>query len=279
MGVFVLKRYISVMHGGTIMKRALLALAVFVSGVLALNAVPLTVTWSDGKVDLQKGSSWITVNIGDQIDSASTIRLAKGASVEISDGKRKVSLTAAGSYVLDAQLRLGADVAKKNGALDKLGKLIDPKASVTSTAVAAVRGAAVEPAKDTVTWQSDTVDVAAVMEEGRRLVRDGAFADAALMFADAATAAEGDDKDAAQYAEAWALAAADSSARAVKILREMPDKGSWASPRTLLLARLDIDSGAKGEAKSILDSGIKAKLFAGDDLELARSLLAEASAK
>ena len=64
----------------------------------------------------------------------------------------------------------------KAGALDKLGKLVDPKASTDASAVAAVRGAAIEPASNSVTWMSDTVDVSAVMDEGRKLVRDGDFA-------------------------------------------------------------------------------------------------------
>ena len=259
-------------------KLAIVILAAFVAAI-SLSAVPLTVTWSDGKVELQKGSSWMGINTGDKVDSLGTIRLAKGASVELSDGKRKVSLTAAGTFALDALLKQGADAAKKNGTLNKLAKLVDPKASVGSTTVAAVRGAAIEPAKDTVTWQSDTVDVAAVMEEGRALVRDGDYANAALKFNEAGQAAEGDEKDSAQYAEAWALAADDSSAQAVKILRSMPSTGNWAGPRALLLARLDIDSGAKAEAKAVIGAGIAAKLFVGDDIDLANSLLAESSAK
>jgi hypothetical protein len=260
------------------MKKLTLVVIVAFVAALSLSAVPLTVSWADGKVELQKGSSWIAVNMGDKIDSASTLRLAKGASVELNSGKNKIALTAAGSYVLDTLLKQGA-VASQNkaGALNKLGKLVDPKASVGSTTVAAVRGAAIEPTKDTVSWQADTVDVAAVMEEGRQLVRDGDYSNAALKFNEAASAAEGDEKDSAQYAEAWALAADDSSARAVKILRAMPSKGSWAAPRALLLARLDIDSGAKAEAKSVLDSGFAAKLFVGDDVELGKSLLVEAS--
>jgi hypothetical protein len=246
--------------------------------VLAASAVPLTVSWADGKVELQKGSAWAVVNIGDKVDSASSLRLASGASIELTDGKRKVALTAAGTYVLDALLKKGGDMAKKNVALDKLGKLVDPNATTGAATVAAVRGAAVEPAKETVTWMSDSVDVAAVMDEGRKLVRDGDFAAAALKFDEAVYAAEGDEKVSASYAEAWALAAADSSARAVKILRGMPSSGTWAGPRALLLARLDIDSGAKAEAKSVLEAASAAKLFVGDDVELAKALLAEASA-
>jgi hypothetical protein len=257
---------------------SIVILTAFVAA-LSLSAVPLSVTWADGKVDMQKGSSWAAVNVGDKIDSATTLRLGKGASVELNDGKRKMALTAAGTYVLDVLLKKGADSAKTNSTLNKLAKLVDPKATVGSTTVAAVRGAAIEPAKDTVTWQSDSVDVAAVMEEGRQLVRDGDYANAALKFNEAGSAADGDEKDSAQYAESWALAADGSSAQAVKILRSMPSTGSWAGPRALLLARLDIDSGAKAEASSVVNSGIAAKLFVGDDVDLANSLLAEASAK
>ena len=262
------------------MKRlAVAVLSAFVA-VLSLNAVPLTVSWADGKVDLQKGSAWAVVNMGDKLDSSATLRLAAGASVELSDGKRKIAITAAGTYLVDNLLKQGAQASKtRAGALDKLGKLVDPKASTGTSTVAAVRGAAVEPAKDSVTWMSDSVDVTAVMEEGRKLVRDGDFAAAALKFDEAVKAAEGDEKEAASYAKAWALAAADSSARAVKVLRGMANTGIWAGPRALLLARLDIDSGAKAEAKTVLAAASAAKLFVGDDVDLAKSMLAEASAK
>jgi hypothetical protein len=259
-------------------KKVMIVLALAVFAAVSLIAVPLTVTWADGKVDMQKGSSWTAVNLGDKIDSGATVRLGAGATLEVSDGKRKVALSAAGTYVLDAILKQGAEAAsKKNGALDKLGKLVDPKANTGATTVAAVRGAA--QGTDSVTWMSDTVDVAATMDEGRKLVRDGDFANAALKFEEAVVAAEGDEKDSASYAEAWAYAAGDSSARAIKILRGMPATGAWAGPRALLLAQLDILSGAKTEAKAILDAANKAKLFSGDDAVLASSLLADAAAK
>jgi hypothetical protein len=264
------------------MKRLTIAVLSTLFAALPLSAVSLTVSWADGNVERQKGSSWVNVVIGDRIDSTAALRLGKGAFVELNDGKRTMSLTAAGTYMLDTLLKQGAIAARKDvGILDKLGKLVDPKASIGSSAVAVavVRGEAREPAKDTVDWQSDSVDIAATMDEGRQFVRDGDYENAVLKFGEAASAAEGDDKASAQYAEAWALAANDGTARAVKILRAMPASGRWASPRALLLARLDIDSGAKPEAKSVIDDGIAAKLFAGDDLKLANYLLAESSAK
>jgi hypothetical protein len=275
-----MKRYTVRIHGGLMMKRALFAICLSLVAALALGALPLTVSWADGRVDVMKGSSWAAVNIGDKLDSSSTLRLAAGASIELTSGNRKLSLTAPGSYALEALLAQGGDAGRRKSAvLDKLGKLVDPKATVSGSAVAAVRGAAVEPASESVTWMSDTVDVAAVMDEGRRLAREGSFAAAAAKFDEAVLAGEGDEKDAASYAEAWALAADDSSARAVKILRGMPSGGSWAGPRVLLLARLDIDSGARPEAKALLEAASASQLFVGDDVELARSLLAEASSK
>jgi hypothetical protein len=259
------------------MKRLTFVLISALVAVLSLSAAPLTVSWADGKVEKQKGSTWLAVNMGDQVDSADTLRLAKGASVELTDGKRKVSLTAAGSYQLDALLKQGATASKTKGAaLDKLGKLVDPKASAGAATVAAVRGAAIEPTKESVAWASDSADVGAIMEEGRALVRSGDFVNAAAKFGDAAFSAEGDEKDAAVYAQAWSLAACDSSAQAVKLLRGMPSAGVWAGPRALLLARLDIDSGAQAEAKSVLDAALTANLLAGDDVDLAKSLITEA---
>ena len=263
------------------MKRALVvAVAVFFAATFSLAAVPMTVSWADGKVDLKKGSSWTAIGVGDTIDSAATLRLAKGATVELTDGKRKVSLTSEGTYVVDSVLKKGAMASKQSTmAFDKLGKLVDPQASVSSSSVAAVRGAVVEPSKESVDWQSDTADLPAVMEEGRKLVRSGDYANAALRFKEAAGLAEGVDKDSAQYSEAWALAADGSQAQAVAILRGMPATGNWAGPRALLLARLDIDSGADAEARSVVQSGLDAKLFVGDEVELAKSLIDEASAQ
>lgn len=262
------------------MKKAILVACAFVMMCATLSAVPLRVVWADGKVERQKGSAWIAVSIGDQIDSADTVRLAAGASVEITDGKRKVAMTAAGLYRLDDILKRGAEIARKKiGTLDKLGKLVDPKASASTTAVAAVRGSKAVNDVDGITWMEDEVDFDAVMSEGRALVRLGEFAAAAEKFDEAVLASEGEKKAEASYAEAWALAAADKSGQAIKLLRGMVSSGAWEGPRILLLSQLDIETGASAEAETLLVGAINAKLFKGDDLDLAKALLADAKAK
>jgi len=56
----------------------------------------------------------------------------------------------------------------------------------------------------------------------------------------------------------------------------MPAIGVWAGPRALLLARLDLESGAKAEAKSVLEAAIAAGFLAGEELQLAKGMLEEA---
>ncbi len=259
------------------MKRTWLAAVFAISALLALGASPLSVSWIDGKVEAKSGSSWRLLSVGDMVDSQDTVRLGAGAVAEFSDGKRKVAITAAGMFPLESLLKGGADATKKRSAtVDKLGRLVDPNARASQTAVAGVRGAAVEPAGETITWASEGPDPDVLMDEARALARDGRFAEASHKFSEAADAAEGEQKDGALYGKAWALAAADSVVPAVMTLRTIPASGPWAGPRALLLARLDLESGAVEEARSVLKTAIDAKLLVGDDLALAKSMLEEA---
>ncbi|HUX38008.1 MAG TPA: hypothetical protein VMV44_08895 [Rectinemataceae bacterium] len=259
------------------MKRAVLIFAALLAAFSA-TALPLSVSWLDGRVDVQKGTIWSPISIGDKVDSSATLRLGQGALVELSGGGRRISITVPGTYGLAAFYGAGLP-GDKAGAdlLQKMGKLVETGVSSSQTSVAGVRGAAVEPSSDSVTWATDDTDSQAIMDEGRALARDGKYDEAAAKFDQAGQATQGAAKDSAQYAEAWALSAGGSVARAVKLLRAMPASGTWAGPRTLLLARLDLDSGAGDEAKSILDAGLASGLFAGDDATLAQSMLAEAN--
>ncbi|HTX71258.1 MAG TPA: hypothetical protein VMC79_00395, partial [Rectinemataceae bacterium] len=259
-------------------KKVALILIFAVAMAIVLSASPLTVSWLDGKVEQLSGSSWIPLNLGDKIDSASKVRLAAGASAEFTGGGRKISLTAPGVFVLDTLLKRGLASAKAtSGALDMLGKLVDPKAQTTDVTAAGVRGAAIgDQSADSMTWESDTVDTDALMASARQLVRDGHFVEAADKFGQAAAAADGDRKDDALYGQAWALAAGGRTIESVKILRMMRPAGVWAGPRALLLGRLDIDSGAKDEAISVLQAALNGGTLAGNDIQMAKDMLGEA---
>jgi tetratricopeptide (TPR) repeat protein len=263
--------------GGSKIKRISITLiALFIA--IAAWASPLSVTWIDGKVEKQNGSTWVAINMGDTVDTSDMVRLAKGAMAEFTDGHRKISLSAAGTFSLATLAKAGADQTKSAGTVQKLAKLVDPKASQdqqSQTAVGGVRGDLIGAGVDQTTWVGDDENVAALMSQAQALAHDAKYDEAAAAFGKAVAVADGDQKDQALYSQAWAYSAGGSSLRAVKILRSMAATGTWAGPRAILLGRLDIDSGSAAEAKAILQAAISAGSLAGDDLALAKSMLQE----
>lgn len=258
------------------MKKVVLAALAAVVVAAAVSALPLSVTWTEGKVEKMKGSAWVAIGAGDSIDSSETVRLGPDSYAEFADGRRKIVLSAPGTFSLDALVKAGADQTKKrSGTVDKLSKLVDPKAQSGQTAVGGVRGA--EAGADTMTWVSeDDEETVSALDAARALAREGRYGEAANRFAEAVSFSEGESKDAALYGQAWALAADGSTLKALKLLRSMPAIGVWAGPRALLLARLDLESGAKAEAKSVLEAAIAAGFLAGEELQLAKGMLEEA---
>lgn len=259
------------------MKRLVLLFAFSAALLAAVAAAPLTASWVDGRVQQKTGSGWVDVNMGDQLDSATTVRLGPGATAEFDSGGRRVSLTAPGVYVLDSLLHRGTETIKRRSSLlDKLAALVDPSSRTTETTVAGVRGDLIgDQASGGVTWESDSSDVDSLMSAARQLAHDKKYGEAAAKFGEAAGAADGDKKDDATYSQAWALAANGQTAESVKILRGMPATGVWAGPRALLLGRLDIDSGAKDEARVLLQAALDNGSLAGSDVQVAKDMIAE----
>jgi hypothetical protein len=167
-------------------------LALLLSLLVAVSAfaVPLTASWIEGKVEHGSGSAWKVVNIGDKIDSAESVRLAKGAMAEFTEGSRHISLSAPGTYALADLVKAGADQAKnRSAALGKLGKLVDPKAAESATAIAGVRGAA--QGESETMWATEGEGPESLAEEAKSFARESRFADAAQLFGQAADASEG----------------------------------------------------------------------------------------
>lgn len=261
------------------MKKIWLVTAALLLG-LSLWATPLTATWIDGKVEKQKGSAWVAINIGDTLDTSDTVRLAKGAMAEFSDGKRKLSLTSAGTFSLDALAKASVDKSgKTTAAVQKLAALVAPtSAAQGQTTAGGVRGDLIGAGVDQMSWAGDEEDPGKLMDEGKALVQEAKYDEAAASFGKAAAVADGDEKDRALYSQAWAFSAAGSSARAIKILRAMASTGAWAGPRAILLARLDIDTGSNDEAITVLNAALKAGILSSEDSATAQAMLKEAGA-
>jgi len=255
----------------------IVSLSLFLVALTAF-AVPLTASWVEGKVECGSGSSWKLVNLGDKVDSALSVRLAAGAMAEFSEGNRRISLSSPGTYSLDSLVKAGAAQTKnRTSAMGKLGKLVDPKAAESATAIAGVRGAA--QGETETMWMTEAEGGAALAEEAKSFAREGRFADAASLFGQAAEASEGEEKESYLYSKAWSLAAGGATIEAIKSLRAFsPTAVSWQAQRGLLLARLDIDSGSAAEAKSILEQLLGSNTLAGEDLDMAKAMLDEAKA-
>jgi len=83
---------------------------------------------------------------------------------------------------------------------------------------------------------------------------------------------DGEEKDSATYAEAWSSRPDDSTAKAVKLLRGMPDNGTWQALGHCFWRGWISIRERRGEAKTVISAAMTAKLFVGDDVELAKSL-------
>jgi hypothetical protein len=258
------------------MRKLLLSLLALILAIGAW-ASPMKATWIEGKVEKQKGSSWITLNIGDMVDSADTIRLAKASMAEFSDGARKIVLSSAGTFSLEALSKAGASQASKaSGTLGKLAKIVDPKAAPGQNTVGGVRGAAIGSDTDTMSWAGDDEEIKDKLAAAQNLVHDGKYREAATAFGQVASMASDSSQTAqALYGQAWSLAADGSTLQAIKILRAMSAEGAWAAPRALLLARLDIMTSAVDEAKALLKGVIGSGALAGEDLDMAKAMLKE----
>ena len=82
------------------MKAKLLACLFAGCAFLAAAQQVVQVDWVEGTVERLVGSAWSAVDIGDSFGTDVTLRLAKGASAELSSGSVHVRLLAPGTYKL-----------------------------------------------------------------------------------------------------------------------------------------------------------------------------------
>ncbi len=264
------------------MKRCGIAMLLGSIAALALFATPFEVSWVEGKVEKLQGSSWTALNMGDRLDSSSSVRLSPASFAQFTDGRRNIALSAAGTFVLDDFLKTNGDSVKKRaGILDKLVAVIALPLSSVNSSVGGVRGSdeGGSAGAYALEWSMEEPDVFQLLENAKDLVRSGDYAGAEALYVSVAEKTEGKEKEEADYGKAWTLAAQGKSIAAIKVLRAMDPAGTFSMSRALLLARLDIDSGAGAEAVALLSAALDRNGFSAEDAEMARAMLAEAKGK
>ncbi len=244
-----------------------------------LIALPMSVTFLEGTVELKTAASWTEINEGDRIDSASSIRLSKDSFIEFVAGNRKIVLSSEGTYSLASVLTAPAgDKGKTNTVINKFSKLMNKEAP-RSTAVAGVRGDFEGNPEETL-WVDDeeeAIDPEIPATEGRLLFDSNRFAEAAEKFGIAEKAAPEGERELYSYSRAVAAASAGDAITSIKVLRTMSPSGSLAIARAVLLARLDLDTGAAREAQQVLDDVSKRPDLTREDAALIKEMKEEAA--
>jgi hypothetical protein len=258
------------------MKRSIPLLLLSIVFLGSLSSLPVTVSWVEGSVDIRSGSSWRSLEIGSVVDSASTVRLGRASFAEFAAGAKKISLTSEGSYILDSLLASAAEQGqKRSDVVAKMGRMVSKQAP-RSTVVAGVRGD-FEGAAPTTTWAVDDDDPEALAKEAQKYLSRDEYAQAAELYGMAALDSLGDAKNEYLYAQAWSFAADDNPIGAIKALRTMDSSGMFSLPRSILLARLSLDTGAARDAAALLDEVSRDPSLAGEEAKLVADMRAEAN--
>jgi hypothetical protein len=153
------------------------------------------------------------------------------------------------------------------------------KEAPRSTAVAGVRGDFEGNPEETL-WVDDeeeAIDPEIPAAEGRVLFEADRFAEAAVKFGIAEKAAPEGERDLYSYSRAVSSASAGDTITSIKVLRTMSPSGSLAIARAILLARLDLDTGATREAQQVLDDAASLPELTREDAALIKEMKDEAS--
>ncbi|OHD81046.1 MAG: hypothetical protein A3J97_16910 [Spirochaetes bacterium RIFOXYC1_FULL_54_7] len=228
--------------------------------VATVSAAPVSVAFVDGTVHVLSSGTWKLLDFDDRFDSSQTVRLGRGAVLElIGQGGSTVAIATQGSFVVDDLLKPRTEPGVVATVAAKLEKLAQgSKADIT---VAGVRGsAAVEPQE--LMWAGDGVEAEAAFEEAMTVYKNGMnseawalFSEARLLYEDAA-----DPNGAARSAWHASLAglAAGSGAKALAALRaaDPADAGALRGSYALALATLSARYGDTEGAKLILQKAL-----------------------
>lgn len=247
--------------------------------VIGVSAAPVSVAFVDGTVHVLSGNTWKLLDFDDRFDSSQTVRLARGAVLELSaQGGSTVAIANQGTYIVDDLLKPRTERGAVATVAAKLERLAQgSKADIT---VAGVRGsAAVEPQE--LMWAGDGVEAEATFEEAMTAYRSGMNSEAWSLFTEARELYQdaADPNGAARSAWHASLAglASGSGAKALAALRtaDPADAGALRGSYALALATLGARYGDTEGAKLILEKAMASGWL--DDqtmIDDAKSLLA-----
>lgn len=223
-------------------------------------AVPVSVSYVEGSVQLQSGGTWRNLDFGDSFDSAQTVRLGAKAILELSvRGGATVVISGSGNYLVDTLLKPRQEPSALANVAGKLERLAQ-SGSKQESAVAGVRGSSAD--SGSLMWAGAGVEAEAAFEAARTAAQEGRLAEAWTGYMEARELYD-DAADAAGAARsAWhaslAALAQNSGGKALAALRSArpDDAGALRGQYVLALATLNARFGAPAEAKELLEAAL-----------------------
>ena len=206
-------------------------------------AVPeLLAAYVDGSVQVQSGSTWKGLSIGDSVPTAAKIRLDQGASLQLSGMGSTISLRQKGTYDMKALLsaRQAMGSTKVGTAIAGKMKLLLKGPSMNQSALAGVRGADESKSDDSGWVENGTQDaIKAAMD----LIEAEKYGAAINRLTNAKDEATTEDLPELHYYLAYAYSQNGNTDDATKELANIQNPGgvSWTADYILLTAKLDLD--------------------------------------
>ncbi len=235
------------------MKRITVAWLLALSIVWAASSESLVLEYLDGSVDVQRAGRWVALDMGSTLSDKDTVRVADGTLAELVAGSLRLTLSSGGSYkVADllASSRRAASWGVDGLVKNKLKTVMQGSGGQNTSAVMGVRGdRADEPA--VVQWE----DGEDSLQEGKALLDQGRFADAARLFEQQAGAVDPEEQQMLLFYAGYAWSLAGRNAFAQRALFRVQDdpKASFFPELVLLKGRLWIDGSAWNQAQKLFD--------------------------
>lgn len=195
--------------------KKIVAFLLFIIGTMGYGQ-EFVLDYLDGIVDMREGTSWIEIDLGDELFDDSVIRLSDDTMAEISGKGMRLTLTEPGVYsiadLLDSNKRvaswgIGSVLGSKLGALtgeSKQGK----------TAVMGVRAAAADSGPE-LNWMDEGEELLA---EGKLLLQSGDYEEAVEIFEEGYDFADIDEEQQFLFHIGYAYALQGRNAQAMKYL-------------------------------------------------------------
>ncbi len=239
------------------MRRVATTILLILITAIPLAAEDLLVEYVEGTLEIQEGSGWFELYIGDTVPENSMIRLSGNGFVELSTRTVTLTLSDDGTYDTRYLLRSGRKIASWGvGSVvnNRLDRLINPP---QKGEVAGAGSRAEGKTEDLPEYSDPFTDS---MKKGKKLLERNLFDEAISMFQEAGEEAVFDDEIfEARFYEAYAHSFKGNNALALNILEDMrPDSNAGIFTEYVLLkGKLLIENLAFADALDLFSEYLK----------------------